>query len=164
MRGTTPRSCMLEALEIDVTSDMRAIKVHQTTLGRGGVCIVRSGQKEAYKDTLAQCTAQGFAFTPIHLRCPRRRVGVETRRVMAAIAQRQAGCGDWCKEGTVVRLVQRLSATLQQENACTIAKWLRLAPDEPSFRLGAAQGGRLGNGVSTASCRRCGAHASLPRS
>ena len=58
-----------------------------------------------------------------------------TRRVLDFIARQQSISGDWCKGGTALRLAQRVSITLHQENARAIQRRLRPAEEEASRPL-----------------------------
>ena len=47
------------------------------------------------------------------------------------IARQQSVNGDWCKEGTTLRLAQRVSITLHQESARAILRRLHAADGTP---------------------------------
>ena len=61
-------------------------------------------------------------FTPLVFEAHGGGWSKKSRRVLDFIAKQQANVGDFCKEGTGVRLAQRLSTSLHRENSRAILK------------------------------------------
>ena len=116
------------ALDWAITSGLRADKVEQAIRDPVGILSDYADFKHVYKDTGAKCQQQGIQFMPLIAEAHGGGWGAQLREVIAFLASRQRAIGDWCKETTSVRMAQRISTTLQRENARAI---LRRTCSEP---------------------------------
>ena len=78
--------------------------------------------KEAYKDTSAKCQAQGIRFMPLVIEAHGGGWSSQLRQAVHFLAMQQRSAGDWCREGTASRMAQRISTSLQKENARAILR------------------------------------------
>ena len=111
-----------EALDFAVTSGVRSDVVWQSGQEPEQLFDQYEQTKFTYKDTKNLCEAQGLEFTPLVFEAHGGGWSTKTRRVLDFLAKQQSSAGDYCKEGTGLRLAQRLSTSLHRENARAILK------------------------------------------
>lgn len=98
--------------------------------------------KRTYKDTQTKCQEQGIEFVPLVIEAHGGGWGAQLRQAVGFLAIQQKAAGEWCREGAPVRIAQRISTSLQRENARAVLRRLsatgqlaegEVADLEPSF-------------------------------
>ena len=122
-----PRGCggprrQPAALDWAVTSGLRADKVNQVAAGGADSLADYAAFKDNYKDTLAKCQEQGIRFMPLVIEAHGGGWGSQLRHAVNFLATQQRAAGDWCRQGTATRMAQRISTSLQKENARAILR------------------------------------------
>ena len=113
-----------EALDFAVTSGMRADTVRKSAHDASQVLLEYANYKETYKDTKRKCSDENFVFTPIIFEAHGGGWCTSARRIFDFIAKQQSCAGSFCREGTALRLAQRISTSLHRENARATMKRL----------------------------------------
>ena len=78
--------------------------------------------KNQFHGTADACKAQGFAFTPMVMESHSGACSLQMRRVIDFIAQRQASMTSKSDELASLRIAQRISISLQRENARAVLR------------------------------------------
>ena len=112
------------ALDWAITSGLRADKVQQVVEGTSDILEEYADFKRNYKDTDAKCRRQGLKFAPLIMEAHGGGWGGQLRQAMGFLATQQKAAGDWCREGTALRMAQRIATTLQRENARAVLRRL----------------------------------------
>ena len=118
------------ALDWAITSGLRADKVQQVVEGSTDILAEYADFKRSFKDTESKCQQQGIQFIPLIVEAHGGGWGGPLRQAMGYLAAQQKAAGEWCREGTATRMAQRISTTLQRENARAIFR--RLSATLPS--------------------------------
>ena len=121
-RGAGGVRCEPAALDFAVTSGLRPDHIEQVITDPAGILCDYSEYKKAYKDTEDKLNLRGIQFLPLILEAHGGGWGAGLRQVAALVAARQKTSGEWCRESVSVRLAQRISSTLQRENARAILR------------------------------------------
>ena len=106
-----------EAIDFAVTCGIRPSRVSLACRAPEDVLQEYTEYKNNHNDTAAECQRQGFLFTPFIVEahggswCP------DARRLADFTARQQVAAGMWAKEGLPLRLAQRISCTIQVQNA-----------------------------------------------
>ena len=130
------------ALDWAITSGLRADKVHQIAEGTSDILAEYADFKRTYKDTESKCQRQGLQFVPLIIEAHGGGWGGPLRQVAGFLAAQQKTAGEWCREGTGARMAQRISTTLQRENARAILRRLSataLSPVEADLDIAHAE-------------------------
>ena len=88
---------------------MRADRVSMAISDPSRLFVEYEGFKNSYKDTKSKCEREGFTSTPLVLEAHGGGFSVATRHVLEHIAKQQKIAGLFYKEGTSLRLAQRIS-------------------------------------------------------
>ena len=91
------------------------------------VIIDYEAYKNTYKDTRSRCDAQRFVFTPVVFEAHGGGWGAAARRIYDNIAKQQTNSGMRCREGTSMRIAQRISTAIHMANSRAILT--RLSPN-----------------------------------
>ena len=107
-----------------VTSGLRQDVIQTTIDAPERILSDYEDYKNEYKDTKTKCNQEGFAFTPLVFEAHGGGWSAAARRICGHIAKQQVSAGFTCKEGTSLRIAQRISTALQVANARAILKRL----------------------------------------
>ena len=112
------------ALDFAVTSGLRLDVVASSCRDSGAACLQYEDFKRDYKDTARECSRQGLAFVPMVAEAVGGGWGKEARKVWSELAKCSAfASGELASENLCgVSLLQRLSLTLQRENARAVLR------------------------------------------
>ena len=116
-----------EALDFAVTSGLRSNVLQNSIHNPEAVIIDYEAYKNTYKDTRSQCEAQGLVFTPVVFEAHGGGWGAAARRIYDNIAKQQTNSGMRCREGTSMRIAQRISTAIHMANSRAILT--RLSPN-----------------------------------
>ncbi len=111
-----------EAWGFAVLSGMRTDLIRVSADSHESIFTRYEAYKRAYKQTAESCETQGFRFIPMILEahaggwCP------TARGVLDWIARQSAACHGEAAATTALRIAQRMSITLQRENARAVLK------------------------------------------
>ena len=126
------------ALDFACTSGLRADSMFQSIQDPTSVLSAYTLFKQQYRPnrddepTEAQCTRQGFGFVPMVIEAHSGGWCKEARQVLDAIAKHTAAAWNLPHEEASLKIAQRLSMTLQRENARAILKRLGDPSPEPT--------------------------------
>ena len=130
------------ALDWAVTSGLRSDRIQHVAQGSADVLAEYADYKRTYKDTQTKCQEQGIEFVPLVIEAHGGGWGAQLRQAVGFLAIQQKAAGEWCREGAPVRIAQRISTSLQRENARAVLRRLsatgqlaegEVADLEPSF-------------------------------
>ena len=82
--------------------------------------------KRSYKNTAEECSQAGFSFVPLVVEAHGGSWSPLARRVLDGLAKLQAAAWSDGQEPASLRIAQRISCSLQRENARAVLR--RLAP------------------------------------
>ena len=111
---------------ITFTSGLRAYRTDRAQEGGKAIADDYALSKRAFQGTEEKCHAAGFSFLPVVFEAHGGGWGTQTRRTLGFLGQQLSATGEWCREGTPLRLAQRVSCSLQRETARAILR--RLTP------------------------------------
>lgn len=115
-----------EALDLACTSGLRADFLANSALDGGAVFPAYEHLKRTFKDTAAVCAQAGFKFTPLILEAHGGGWSPVARATLDRLAKAQSAAWQEGQEACSLRIAQRISCTLQRENARAVLR--RLAP------------------------------------
>ena len=119
------------AWDFAVASGMTSKRIRKGADRAGEVFEEYANFKETYKDTGQKCREQGFEFKPLVLEAQGGGWSTAMGEVLSWIGQRKAECGVEVRtEEAVQQIAQRVSTTLQVENARAILRRLAAAGKE----------------------------------
>ena len=130
-----------EALDFAVTSGLRADRYRQASENPTAVLAEYEAFKRAHKDTCQLCQAQGLQFTPYGHRGARRSPLV--RAVLDWVAAALAASQHEAHSSVSLRIAQRMSCTLQRENARALVR-RQMEPGEARHDTGWASWAAMG--------------------
>ena len=120
-----------EALDFACTSGMRTDFLERSAEDGGAVFPAYEHRKRTYKATEEECERAGFSFLPMVFESHGGGWNPLARGMVDRIAKLQAAAWSEGQEPAPLRVAQRISCSLQRENARAVLK--RLAP--PFSRL-----------------------------
>jgi hypothetical protein len=82
------------------------------------------GFKDHYKNTKDHCESNGFRFCPMILEAHGGSWSLNMRRVLDFVGRHQEMCGESGRISASLKIAQRLSVSLQRENARAVLKRL----------------------------------------
>lgn len=110
-----------EALDFAVTSGLRA-----DNIGKYVDLVFANYElfKEQHENTKQHCENEGFVFTPVVFEAHGGGWSSTARRLFDHVARQQRSAGLNCKEGTGMRIAQRISTAIQLANSRAVLKRL----------------------------------------
>ena len=123
-----------EALDFACTSGLRSDFLARSAAEGGAVFPAYEHLKRSFKDTDGACSRAGFKFTPMVLEAHGGGWSPLARSVLDKLAKAQSAAWAEGQEPSSLRIAQRISCTLQRENARAVLR--RLVPPELSPAVG----------------------------
>ena len=112
------------AVDFAITSGLRADRVERAQEGAQAIADDYAATKCAHLDTEQKCQVAGFSFLPLVFEAHGGGWGTQARKTLGFIGHQSAAIGEWCPEGTPLRLAQRVSCSLHRETARAILRRL----------------------------------------
>ena len=117
-----------EAIDFAAASGIRPDKVGAACTSPNNLCTDYKEYKRNYRGTEAECTRQGFVFTPFVVEAHGGSWSPTARRLTDHISQQQAAAGLWARESLSMKVAQRISCVIQTQNAKAILRRIYQAP------------------------------------
>ena len=123
-----------EALDFACTSGMRADFLARSAIDAGSIFPAYEHLKRTFKDTERACSQSGFRFTPMVIEAHGGGWSPLARGVLDKLAKAQSAAWAEGQEPSSLRIAQRISCTLQRENARAVLR--RVCPPTPDPAAG----------------------------
>ena len=123
-RGSGDRSGRPAAIDFAISSGLRTDKITRAQDGGQAIADDYALCKEQHLGTAAKCAEAGITFVPVVFEAHGGGWGRLARQTMGFVAHQQKIAAQWCREGSALRLAQRVSCTLQRESARAILRRL----------------------------------------